>query len=373
MKEILKKLENNFNLMERNESPLKLNCLNLSGIKNSFSLKSILNSKIKKKNNSNSSRETKLNASFTKNTKKKEKPKSLIKLMKKYCPVKNLEYEIEKIEQKKKYAPNKIYEEKIKPSLDLFYREKKENLYKSCLKKKKYDSKSLVCKGKFRESTLFERKINLKKKNKSVCQLKNRNSILKKINYILNDAKEEKENLDKDIFNAYQYEKDLKKKKKKHQNKSFSLTKIIKEFNFNDCDSDSIDQEKILKKNYDKVKVCLDYKCKKYLRSIYNQINYEDNKLNKCTNISHFSIRNHYIIKQLKKDFSLVSKETIQLKKKYKGIYAVEPENENDFWNRFAKNCICNNIKDSYYLEQLIQKKNILRLIKPSFVSQHKF
>ena len=73
MKEILKKLENNFNLMERNESPLKLNCLNLSGIKNSFSLKSILNSKIKKINNSNSSRETKLNATFTKNTKKKKK------------------------------------------------------------------------------------------------------------------------------------------------------------------------------------------------------------------------------------------------------------------------------------------------------------
>ena len=40
----------------------------------------------------------------------------------------------------------------------------------------------------------------------------------------------------------------------------------------------------------------------------------------------------------LKKDFSLVSKETMQLKKKYKGIYAIEPENENDFWNHLAKN-----------------------------------
>ena len=73
-----------------------------------------------------------------------------------------------------------------------------------------------------------------------------------------------------------------------------------------------------MKRNYDKVKVCLDYKCKKYLRNVYNQINYEDNKLNKCTNISHFSIRNHYILKQLKKEFSLVSKETIQLKKSIK-------------------------------------------------------
>ena len=162
--------------------------------------------------------------------------------------------------------------------------------------------------------------------------------MIKRLLNICNKVKEENINLKKEVNSAIQFEDSLKKKNKNKKEKSFSIEEIKKEFNFDKNSSDSIEQEKILKNNFEKTKICLDLKCQKYLKEIYSQINYEDNRLNKYVNVHQFSINNHINLRQLKKDFKEISFETLKIKKKFKGINAIEPKNESNNWYKMAKN-----------------------------------
>ena len=128
--------------------------------------------------------------------------------------------------------------------------------------------------------------------------------------------------------------------------------------------SERIDQEIILQKNFDKVKICLDEKCRGYLRQIYNQINYEDSQLNKQESIKNFSIENYKNYLLSKQNFRIVAKDTLNLKKSIKGTQAIVPLNDSKLWNKLIREEMCDDISDERYFEELLRKKNAVRNIK---------
>ena len=343
----------NYNVMEKNESSTNICSANSSAIRHSFSLRSLLEDRFKlihpeSKNNSKSPKKI----TFHNNNKSCDNKNNLIDDIKKYCSEKNLKYEIDISEQKKKYGPNKIFENKKEMTKNCFWRKNQieSYSYKPCLQKEKYYiNQSSFYKGKFTPnhnlnftiSDYFnEKKNNIEKfLSPKFHSLKERKkNMIKRLLNICNKVKEENINLKKEVNSAIQFEDSLKKKNKNKKEKSFSIEEIKKEFNFDKNSSDSIEQEKILKNNFEKTKICLDLKCQKYLKEIYSQINYEDNRLNKYVNVHQFSINNHINLRQLKKDFKEISFETLKIKKKFKGINAIEPKNETNNWYKMAKN-----------------------------------
>ena len=99
--------------------------------------------------------------------------------------------------------------------------------------------------------------------------------------------------------------------KKKQKGKSISISKIRKELNLDKDISDSIEQDKILKNNFEKTKIYLDKRSQNYLKTIYKQINYEDNEW-----IDKFSEKDitipHYYSKEEKEKMEKINKQYIK-------------------------------------------------------------
>lgn len=339
--------------------------------------------------NSHSSRDNK-NA----NEPKFKKLSPLIDL-KAFHPHKYLKYEIQLHEQKKKYAPNRFFEEPIEISKSSFIREKYKNgnQFTPCLKIAKgqiFSTKKLVyCKHKFttsrskssRESfegsfSRFENKNNITNIKHSRPQTtrhlslySKNNSQMIKMSNLIDEVKEKNSDIIHDIYAERIYNKRF-IPAKKIKPKSIDIKEIRNKLNLPDVSDDHIDQREILQNNYEKVKICLDEKSREYLRNIYKQINYEDEQLNRVCDIKDFYITNHQNLSKIKKQCVDVSKETVKIKKTIKGVYSILPLDESNSWNKMAKSMIHFDLGDSEYLEDLINKTNAMRTIKT--VSKHK-
>ena len=385
MIDIISKMKNNFNTMEKNESSLNICSANSSAFRHSISLKTILNDRYKlihpqSKKNLKIYKEVK-------NEKNNETVKSInsyiINDKKKYCPEKNLKYEIEMYDQKKKISPHREYDEIKRFNINFFQRKKQKNSfsYKPCLIKEKFYnidksfSRGLFTPKKNSNISLSSSYQNIKKlehTNFSIYSpIEKRKKLINNILNIYDRAKKENSNFKEELNSAIKYENSLKKKKKDKKGKSISISKIRKELNLDKDISDSIEQDKILKHNFEKTKIYLDKRSQNYLKTIYKQINYEDNKLHKYVNIHHFSINNHINLRKLKQDFKDISNKTIMIKKEFKGINAIEPKDEFENWLKMTKKEISNDINSEEYLNTLIKKKNIFRNIKSIILNKN--
>ena len=381
MIDIISKMKSNFNTMEKSESSINICNANSSGFRNSISLKTLLNNryklihpkskqKIKKEeenNNENNNKSVKsINTHF-------------IEDKKKYCPEKNLKYEIEMYDQKKKISPHREYDELMKFKTNFFMRKKQKDSfsYKPCLKKEKfYNIEKSLSKGLFtpkkKTNITTSSYQNSKYTNFTLYSpIEKRKNLIKNILNIYDIAKKENSNFKEEINSVIKYENSLKKKKKNKKGKSISISKIRKELNLDKDISDSIEQNKILKKNYEKTKIYLDKRSQNHLKTIYKQINYEDNKLHKYVNIHHFSINNHINLRKLRQGFKEISNKTIMIKKGFKGINAIEPIDELENWIKMTKKEIPNDINSEEYLNMLIKKKNIFRNIKSVILNKN--
>lgn len=385
MIDIISKMKNNFNTMEKNESSLNICSANSSAFRHSISLKTILNDRYKLIH-PQSKKNLKIYKKV-KNEKNNETVKSInsyiINDKKKYCPEKNLKYEIEMYDQKKKISPHREYDEIKRFNINFFQRKKQKNSfsYKPCLIKEKFYnidksfSKGLFTPKKSANVTISSYQ-NMKKSDYTNTSLYSPNekkkNLIKNISYIYDIAKQENSNFKEEINSVVKYEKSLKNNKKKNKKgKSISISKIRKELNLDKDNSDSIEQDKILKNNFEKTKIYLDKRSQNYLKTIYKQINYEDNKLHKYVNIHHFSINNHINLRKLKQDFKDISNKTIMIKKEFKGINAIEPKDEFENWLKMTKKEISNDINSEEYLNTLIKKKNIFRNIKSIILNKN--
>ena len=317
--------------------------------------------------------------------------------LKAFHPQKYLKYELQLNEQKKKYAPNKFYEEPIEISKSSFLRDKfkKGSSFIPCLKIAKgqiFSTKKLVyCKHKYTtsrskstresfEGSFFQNKRN---DNYNIANSKNSrpqstkhfrlfsqsNSQMIQIANLIEEVKEKNSDMIQDIHAERIYNKRF-ILEKKTKPKSIDIKELRSQLNLPDTSNEHIDQREILQNNYEKVKICLDDKSREYLRNIYKQINYEDQRLNRVCDIKNFSIINHHNLSKIKNQCIAVSKETVKLKKTIKGVYSILPLDESKSWNKMSKSMIHFDLSDSEYLEDLINKKNALRTIKT--VSKHK-
>ena len=278
--------------------------------------------------------------------------------------------------QKKKISPHREYDELKKFKTNFFVRKKQKNSfsYKPCLIKEKFYnidksfSRGLFTPKKNSNISLSSSYQNIKKlehTNFSIYSpIEKRKKLINNILNIYDRAKKENSNFKEELNSAIKYENSLKKKKKDKKGKSISISKIRKELNLDKDISDSIEQDKILKNNFEKTKIYLDKRSQNYLKTIYKQINYEDNKLHKYVNIHHFSINNHINLRKLREDFKEISNKTIMIKKEFKGINAIEPKDEFESWLKMTKKEISYDINSEEYLNMLIKKKNIFRNIK---------
>ena len=298
--------------------------------------------------------------------------------IKRYFPVKYLKYEINLNEQNKKYAPNKIFEGDNKKSKLLFIRKKpkKSIEYTPCLRfdtNHLYNKKQLVlCKNKFCSSKSVEVKNiphcksarNISSTSSRTSLTKSPSSIINQLDEIVDDAKEKNEQVKNEIKNDKKYHMLFYPNTTRRPKQRINIEKIKKELNLKCNRSERIDQEIILQKNFDKVKICLDEKCRGYLRQIYNQINYEDSQLNKQESIKNFSIENYKNYLLSKQNFRIVAKDTLNLKKSIKGTQAIVPLNDSKAWNKLIREEMCDDISDERYFEELLRKKNAVRNIK---------
>lgn len=298
--------------------------------------------------------------------------------IKRYFPVKYLMYEINLNEQNKKYAPNKIFEGEHKTSKLLFIRKKPKKAieYTPCLRfdvNHLYDKKQLVlCKNKFCSSKSVEIKNfprcksvrNISSSSSRTNFTKSPSSIINQLDEIVDEAKEQNEQFKNEIKNDKNYHKLFYPNTTRRPKRKINIEKIKKDLNLKSNRLERIDQEIILQRNFDKVKICLDDKCKGYLRQIYNQINYEDSQLNKQESIKNFSIENYKNYLLLKQNFRSVAKDTLNLKKSIKGAQAIVPINDSKSWNKLIKEEMCDDISDERYFEELLRKKNAVRNIK---------
>lgn len=301
---------------------------------------------------------------------------------KRYFPEKFLKYEINLYDQSKKYAPNKCFETgRIYPRYKFLRKKPKNpNEYTPSLNNSKsqlYNPKFIVyCKNKFCSSKSFEISPNNIKRCQSARNIhhKKHNSeeMIKQVGEIVEEVVEKNDDVKKEIHLENEYHKLFYPKTTRKVKNKINIEQIKKELQLGKDENDQIEQEKILLKNYNKVKICLDERCKSLLRQIYNQINYEDSQLNKQHFTKNFSIENYKNFMGLKKSFKEVSKQTLRLKKELKGKFAIIPPDDAESWNKMIKKFNCSDISDKRYFDELLIRKNAFRIIKSSSHSKLK-
>lgn len=327
---------------------------------------------------------------------KKLKPYQLQKFESK---PKTLEYQLKIYKQKKKYAPNKSFESLKEMPKSCFIRTNFQNgsdfsHSTSTIQtpKKNYLGNKLVL-FKHKYSSNYNTSFNGNPNNANISSNTNANSNSKSkakentrdgyrkptspietpissqkkfsytsslINNITNKANEELDNFKKDIIRNGLRSPSSAKKKTKPKNlfKSKSqvcLDQIRKQYHLDDLKSSKIDQLQLIKQNYDKVKMSLDDKCRSFLKQVINQVVYEDNQLNKPTVCDYSSYHLNQLMRQ-RQQFAKVGNEMLMIKKEIRGKSAIEPSDDRKTFNK-----IVNEIIDNDDIEDLIQRKNVLR------------
>lgn len=304
---------------------------------------------------------------------------------KRYFPEKFLKYEINLYDQSKKYAPNKCFEAGATYPKNKFLRKKPKNPneYTPSLQNSKsqlYNPKFIVyCKNKFCSSKSFENSPSITKRFNHCLSARNihhkkhnSDEVIKQVGEIVEEVVEKNADVKKEIYLENEYHKLFYPKTARKPKCKINIEQIKKELQLGKNENDQIEQEKILLKNYNKVKICLDEKCKSLLRQIYNQINYEDSQLNKQHFTKNFSIENYKNFSNMKKSFQEVSKQTLCLKKELKGKFAIIPPDDAESWNKMIKKFNYNDISDERYFDELLKRKNAFRIIKSSSHSKLK-
>ena len=314
MKNYIKKMKSDLNFMEKNENFNEKTNINSMALKHSNYLKNFITKnfiKLKKsKSNKNffiTNSNKKENKILIENSKilienYKSKENYFYNDIKKYCKSKTLKNEIKFYLMNKKIGPKKYYENFIEKNKKIFFKENKKNF-------------SFIENKTPKNSDLIKYKNFFKNFPKIVKNFQNSSDFIK------NEIKSEEN------------ENEIKKNKIKNKINIFKLKKELKKFN----NKNIIKNEEIIKNNFNNVKLFLDKKSKKYFKKNYLKINHLNKILNKNYDYD-FSFEIKINNLKLKKDFSLVTNEKIQFKKKLKGIFAIEPFNKEKFIHKLIKN-----------------------------------
>lgn len=297
-------------------------------------------------------------------------------LLKKFFPKEHLKYEIKLYEQSRKITPNQKYDVTRNLGGNFFLRqsynknERKNSEHSLETPREALLFEKTYWKNKFRGH--FEEFSLLKKSNSTMYITKTPQKRLfhdkiEKLSSIAKEA-EMQSSLIKFDIQSNTTTRERRSAKKATSQTTFNLNKVIEDLNLDKDRSDEVNQEKILNKNFNKAKKILDYRCKGYLKQIYNQMSYEDKRLNKEKDIKCFSIDYYKVLSKLKRGFREIAGETIKLKKELKGIKAIEPENPQKKMAKMIKNFNVKDCRNPFYLEELEEDKNTQRDIKPSFL-----
>lgn len=278
-----------------------------------------------------------------------------------------LEKQLMLYEQSKKYAPNKSFEPIAHVPMVKFIRPNisTKNDYSPCLiysKSNLLHKHVVVCKNQFTSKTPQDLSLNKTKLSQSMAALSSKklpSFQIDKIDHITNQAEEQLEEFKKEILRNESI-KTFKTNKISQSKSQVNIKQIREDFNFSPNQSYRINQNEIINNNYNKVKLCLDKKSRGFLIGVLNQIKYEDNKLNK-PEIFDFTIETLYFKNKLKKEFSLVRNETMQMKKEFKGEQSIEHPNDINKIKKLIKGMICRNIKGEDFHDDLITRKNVFR------------
>ena len=304
-------MKSDLNFMEKNEKFNEKTNINSMALKHLNYLKNFFTNNFIKKT-LKKSKSVSNNFFITNSNKKKEKisienykskENYFYNDIKKYCKSKTLKNEIKFYLMNKKIGPKKYYENFIEKNKKIFFKENKKNF--------SFNNENKTPKN----SDLIKYKNFFKNFPKIVKNFQNSSDFIK------NEIKSEEN------------ENEIKKNKIKNKINIFKLKKELKKFN----NKNIIKNEEIIKNNFNNVKLFLDKKSKKYFKKNYLKINHLNKILNKNYDYD-FSFEIKINNLKLKKDFSLVTNEKIQFKKKLKGIFAIEPFNKEKFIHKLIKN-----------------------------------
>ena len=299
IKDLLQKEKFNYQILSQNEiSDFNSGRKNRSSLKNSILISNLINNKEKKINQTISNKKNQKFYNF--------------KLKK--SPLKKLKYEIEIYDQNKKYSPTEFFNEEKKLNPNLFYR----TIYKNYTLQNKNNYKNI--KSRFKNnSTKNIFNLTQTKRNSKIKNLNKINEIYNSCkNLKISNSNEKNSNSERKIktnFNINEIKNDLKKFDEK-----FKFFNVKREKN-------SINQENILNFQYSKTKFNLDSNSRKILKKIINEINFNDTQTNKKFEIKNFSL--YYLLnqKKQKKDFNEIIKQTMKIKRKFKGNDFFIPKN----------------------------------------------
>ena len=208
--------------------------------------------------------------------------------------------------------------------------------------------------------------------------------IKNKINETFEKANDKKKELNKDIYesklNDFSYK--FKKKKKKKKNENDELFELIKNQVLKDNDKDNLHKYRDLEKNVEN-KIIKIYKYfDKNGKMIFRRAMLEDKKiqylLKKEINSPELIKNNKLLIKRLLREFSILGKNILTVRKKYKGEDAIMPKNEVIFMNKLLKENTIDNIGDDnlFYetkrnkIVEMMSDKNKEKILKQHHRSQ---
>ena len=188
---------------------------------------------------------------------------------------------------------------------------------------------------------------------------------LKKIKELQSDVHKRGNNLTLNIERDREYFEESKKKPKPMKEKfEFNLQNVIDEFKFDLNKTKVIDENKLLLSNAEKVSKILDEKSRVILSQLINEMLCEQSRLNISYNQGSNYDRQLKSIQQ-KKEFKLVSDQTMALKKYLSENKTIEPKNEREKIIKLMKSINKEDFEDDNYIKELSLKARVMKNIKP--------
>ena len=335
--------------------------------------------------------------------------------LKKISPMRSLKYQLELYEQKQRYGCHQnetiLYTPQKKHISFLKDDFKKPYDYKPSLQKNYVTLKKQSCKGKFSSNYNKNKsmviKSNLLKNNKGMYikrpksytkpstnflrQKTNSSKGYSSINYSLPDKENTKSfinyshqlkkkinktikqvnnasiELKQEIFYGKQYDDIFKlrivsPKKSIKKNKSYiNINEINKEIKLNEKN------KACAKRNMENRFKFLDKYSKKVIRNSINKVRNERRLLGKNEKGKYDDLHKRQALQKLKDDFKEIGKDILNVKKKYKGDFAIIPRSEVEFLHALIKENMWNDYNESEDLEQYITRSTIInRYLKSS-------
>ena len=145
---------------------------------------------------------------------------------------------------------------------------------------------------------------------------------------------------------------------------NFNLKKIITEFNLDLNKTKEIDEGRILLSNAEEVSKRLDKKSKVFLSQLISEMLTEQERLNNQFNQGSNYDRELKKLKQ-KKEFKLVSNQTMALKKFLSDNKTVEPKNEKEKIFKIMKSINQDDCSNEESIKQVLLKSRVMKNIKP--------